>query len=125
MICRMSFFDRDEYTAAGVADLAAGDQFGLDGCTVIGRIDDASFQSDRPVDGRGAKKLNVKFSGDCTWSLVITAFFHQVIGRRPVRMAIEQGPDYTAVQNARKGLMMRLSVPLGGELVTFGKAADL
>jgi hypothetical protein len=38
-------------------------------------------------------------------------------------VAIEQCTDNAAVQNARKRLMMRLSVPFGHKFVTLGKTA--
>ena len=41
MVRRVAFGDGDEHAAAGIAYLAAGDQFGLDRRTVFGRFDDA------------------------------------------------------------------------------------
>lgn len=117
----MALFDRDERSAASVADLTARDQFGFYRCTILGRFHNAGFQRDRTVDRSRAEQLYMKIGGNGTRSLGLTAFLHKVISRGPVGMTIEQSTDDPAIQDAGKRLMMRLSMPFGDKLVAIGK----
>ena len=42
MIGRVPFFDGDERAAAGIANFSICNEFGLDGRSVFGRVDDSS-----------------------------------------------------------------------------------
>ena len=89
MIRRMAFLDRHKHAAAGVANLSAGDQLGLDGSAVVCGLDYSGSQGDRAIDRRRTKKLDVEFGSDCARRLILAVPFHQVIRRGPVRMAVE------------------------------------
>lgn len=121
----MAFSDGDEDTAAGIADLAARDQLGLNRRPVFGRFDDTGAKRDRPIDRRRPQQLDVKLGRYGTRGRVLAPLFHQVNGRRPVGMAVKKGSDYAAVQHAGKCLMVRLGVPLGDKLVALFKTPDM
>lgn len=121
----MAFLDGDEYASAGVADLAAGDEFGIDRRTVIGGFHDSGLEGYRAVDGCRTQKFDMKFGRDGTRGMLRAGLFHQVICCSPIRMAIEQCTDDAAIEHARKGLVMRLGVKFRDKLVAFGEASDL
>lgn len=125
MVRRVAFGDGDENAAAGIADLAAGDQLGLDSSAVIGRFDHAGSKRYRPIDRCRPQQLDVELSRYRARCRVLAPPFHKVEGRRPVRMAIKKGADDSAVQHAGKCLMVRLGVPLGDKLVALLKTPDM
>ena len=67
----------------------------------------------------------MKISRHGAIGLFLSVAFHQEIGGSPVRVAIEQSPDYSAIQHSGKGLVMRLGVPGCDQLVTFGKTPNM
>ena len=66
----------------------------------------------------------MKFRSDGAGSLIKTILLHQVISGGPVRVAIEERSDNAAIEHAGEGLMMRLGMPCGDNLVTIRKAVD-
>src|SRR2546421_2601131 len=50
--------------------------------------------------------------------------FHQMIGRGPVAMAIEQRPNDSAIQDAGKRFVLRLRRPLRDDVAVFRKTAN-
>src|SRR5687767_5686316 len=64
---------------------------------------------------RGPAKLHVELRGDGARRRVLSRLPHEVTGRCPVAVTVEQGPDDAAVEHSRKCLVMRLGAPLGHE----------
>src|SRR5207249_3623264 len=55
---------------------------------------------------------------------ILAGLLHEMHGRGPVAVAIEQRAAYAAVEDAVEGLMMRLRPPLADQFVPFGEASD-
>src|SRR6267143_5577368 len=56
--------------------------------------------------------------------MICARVFHQMIGRRPITMTVEQRANDAPVQNARKRFVLRLRLPFGDDFAVFGKTAD-
>ena len=56
--------------------------------------------------------------------MIVAHLLHQVPGRGPVAVAIEQRADDTAIQDAGKRFIFRLRFPFRYDHVAFRKAAD-
>ena len=56
--------------------------------------------------------------------MIVARLLHQVPGRSPVAVAIEQRADDTAIQDAGKRFIFRLWLPFCHDHVAFRKAAD-
>ena len=57
--------------------------------------------------------------------MVRAGVFHQMIGRGPVAMAIEQRADDSAVQDSGKRLVFLLRLPFSNDLAVFDEAANM
>src|ERR1700730_18872923 len=57
--------------------------------------------------------------------MILFRAFHQIVGRRPVAMAIEQRPDYSAVQNSRKRFVLLFRFPFRDDFVIFWETANV
>lgn len=55
--------------------------------------------------------------------LILTALFHQMVGRCPIRMAVEQCSYNPAIQHTRERLVMRFGSPFGDDFIAFNEAA--
>lgn len=124
MISRMALLNGDKNAAAGIADLSTRDEFRLDSCTVIRRINNPGLQCYRAVDRRRAKQLYMEFGCNGTRRLIFSTLFHEVISGRPIRVTIEERADDASVQHPRKSLVMRLGIPFRDELIALGKASN-
>src|SRR5437763_2345137 len=56
--------------------------------------------------------------------MIGTGALHQMIGRGPVAVTIEQRADNSAVQNAGKRFVFRLGLPLSHNFAVLGKTSD-
>src|SRR5437868_8560948 len=56
--------------------------------------------------------------------MVRTGLLHQMIGRRPVAMAVEQRPYDPAIQHAGERFVFRLRPPFRDDFTIYGKTAD-
>ena len=73
---------------------------------------------------RRSLEMHVKISGHGARRYVGAGFFHQMNGRRPIAVTIEEGAADAAVQDSVEGLMMRLWTPFANQLIAFSKAAN-
>lgn len=79
----------------------------------------------RLVEGRRAEEFDVKIRRDRAVRFTFAITLHQKNRRRPIRVAIEQSANDTAIQHPRKRLMMRFGVPDGDDLIPIRKARDM
>src|SRR5437867_4183521 len=70
------------------------------------------FQGDVKIGCHGARRR------------ILAGLLHEMHGRGPVAVAIEQCAANAAVEDAVEGLMMRLRPPLADQLIPFGEAPD-
>ena len=95
-----------------VTDAVRGD-LGLDGRPVVGDVDDPGPQVDRPIGRRRAAHPDRVLEGDGRRRPIGAARPHQVPGRRPVRVAVEQRPEDPAVDDAGERLVLAAAAPSG------------
>lgn len=93
MIRRMSGFHRDERAVAGSAELAVRNQLTFDDYSITGRFNDARNHVDWSVSWRWAQEFDCVVGGHCArWSFE-AAGFHEVPGRGPIAVTVEQSSD--------------------------------
>src|SRR6476619_5620078 len=78
----------------------------------------------RQVHRRGAFQRHVKIGGHGAGRRLAARLVHEVNGRGPVAVAIEERAADAAVEDAVEGLVMRLRRPLANELVALLEALD-
>lgn len=125
MISRMAFFDGDEGAATGCTNFVVCDQFGFDRRSILLRINNMSSELNFSVTRRRSQQPHMEISRDGAIGLVFAVALHQKVGRRPVRVTIEQRADDAAIQHTGKCLMMRLGVPLRDNFVTGRKTVHV
>lgn len=74
---------------------------------------------------RGPSKLNIVGGGYRAGRLIKALCIHECHSSRPIPMTVEQGPDDTAVDHARKGLVMVSWNEVHGQPVRCPKRVDL
>jgi hypothetical protein len=119
VVGRMTFLYSDEEALARGADLTA--RFQRHGHPGFSPFETRGMGANDEVHAGwgGARKSNFVRSGDGARGLNRTVLVHQRHRRRPIPMAIEQGPDDSTVDHPRKGLVMRFGSETGDQSITF------
>lgn len=121
----MTGLNRDECSAAGCSDLLVCDQFAFHNSPIIRRFNYACDKTDRVISWSGPQKLYRVVSGDRAGRVVQTVSFHQVPGRGPVAMAVEEGADDAATQHSGKRLLVSFRLEVGYDFIALGEAANV
>ena len=120
----MTFLDRDENAAAGRANFSAGAQCAFNRRAIIGQIDNVRGKGDWSVRRSWPQQFDRIFSRHRAGRMVSACVFHQMIGRGPIAVTVEQRADDAAIQHAGKRFVLRLRLPFGNDFAVFSKAAD-
>ena len=120
----MAFFHRDENAAAGRAHFPSPAQRAFNRRAIIGQIDNVRGKRDWSVRRSWPQQFDRIFSRHRAGRMVSACVFHQMIGRGPIAMTVEQRADDAAIQHAGKRFVLRLRLPFGNDFAVFGKAAD-
>jgi len=89
MVRGMAFLHRDENSAARSTNFSAGAQCALNGCTVIGYLNNLGREKHGVVRWGRPQQLDGVFRSDCARRPIFACAFHQMIRCCPVAMAIE------------------------------------
>ena len=73
---------------------------------------------------RWPKQFDCVLCRDSAWRVILFRMVHQMIGGRPMAMAIEQRADNTAMQNSLEGLVFFLWLPLRDDFAVFWETPD-
>lgn len=122
----MAGFDRDEGSAAGGRDLAVGRDGGFDDGAVFRGLDDARREVKHAARGSWPAEFDGVVGRDGAGRVFEAVLAHEVIGCRPVRVAVEERARDAAVEHAGEGLVVRLGSPIAHDLVAVsgGEATD-
>ena len=96
----------------------------LDDGPVIDGFDDARPEVKRPADWRGRPQLHGVVGGHGERRRDRPGAPHQVVGRRPVTVAVEEHANDSAVDEACERLVMRLGHPVQHDFVALDAALD-
>ena len=121
----MTFFHRNENSAARCADFSASDECSFNGCAIVCQIDNLRGKKYRIVRRRWPEQFDCILRRDSAWRMILVRILHQVIGGRPIAMAIEQRADDAAIQNSLKRLVFFLWLPLRDDFAVFWKTPDM
>ena len=117
--------NRDKRSISAGRYFVLGANGGLDYRFAVARFNDPGFQFQVLVTGGRQSKNNLIFCRNRTRRRVSLPEDHQMPGRRPVHVAVQQRADNAAVDHALEGLMMRLRFKNGNHPVTLHIALDL
>ena len=120
----MTFFHGHKNSAASGADFSTCRQRSFNGRAIVGKIDNLRGEMHRSNRRRRPEKLDRVFRRDCAGRVGRASAVHQMIGSRPVTMAIEQRPNDAAVENSGKRLVFWFRLPVGYDFAILGKTAD-
>src|SRR5581483_7533432 len=121
---RVARLHGDEDARAGGGDLAARVQLRLDGDDVALDLGGPGDHDDLPFGGRGALELAVELGRDGGGRRGEAALLEERRARAPVGVAVQERAADAPVEDTRKGLVVRLRMPVGDELVPLPAALD-
>lgn len=124
VISGMSLCHSDEQPTTRRRDLFARIELRLNDRAIVFGAHNPRPQSQGPCHGRRALELNVKVRGHRTRRSRFAALLHDVPGRRPVAMAVEQRATNATVQDPFEGLVVCLGRPFGDNFVPLNDTAD-
>jgi len=124
VIGRMTFFHGHKDSAASGADFSTCRQRSCNGRAIVGKIDHLPGEMHRSNRRRRPEKLDRIFCRHCAGRVGRASALHQMIGGRPVTMAIEQRANDAAVENSGKRLVFWFRLPVGYDFAILGKTAD-
>jgi hypothetical protein len=124
MICGVLFFDGDENSTASRANFPAGSQCSFNRRPIICEIDNLRRQKNRRAGWSRPDQFNRIFCRHGTWRAILFRPPHQLVGRRPIAMAIEQRADHAAIQYSGKSLILFLWFPFCYDYAVFRKTTN-
>jgi len=121
----MAFFHCNENSAACRANFSTAAKSSFDRRAIIGRLDHTRGKMNVTVRRCRSQKLDVIFGGHRARNSVRLRPLHQMIGRGPIAVAIQQRANDSAIQNARKSLVFFLRRPIGDDFIAMGETHDV
>ena len=97
MIRGMAFLHPDENSATRGANVPASAQCSFDRRAIIGQIDNFRRKKDRIARRSWPQQFDRIFRRHRAWRVILFRALHQVIGRRPVAMTVEQCANDAAI----------------------------
>jgi hypothetical protein len=124
VICGMAFFHRHENSVTGRAHFPTRGQSSFHRRAILRRIDNFGRKKYRIIRRRGPRQFDGVFRRDRAWSGVRLGALHQMIGRSPIAVTIEQCSDNAPVQHTGKCFVFWFRLPFGDDFIVLGKTAD-
>src|SRR6266496_502058 len=121
----MAFLDGDEGAATRGGDVTAGFERRFDDCAISHELGELGSQPDRRIHGGGAAKLHMEVRRNGAGRLVGSLGLHQMIGRRPVAVAVEERADDAAIEHVLESVMVSFRLPSGDDFIAFDEALDV
>ena len=121
----MTFFHRDKNSAASRANFPSCGQCAFDGRAVVRQINNLRGEEHGIARRRWPEQFDCILRCDGARRVILFRALHQMIGRRPIAMAIEQRADDAAIQNALKSFVFFLWFPLRNDFVVLRETANV
>jgi len=108
----MPFFHRDKNSATRCANFSTCGECAFNGRAVISQIDNFCGKKHRIIRRRWPEQFDRILRRDSARRVILFCMLHQMIGSRPITMAIEQRADDAAVHYSLKSFIFFLWFPL-------------
>ena len=121
----MTFRYCDENSATRCTNFSARGQCPFNGRAVVRQIDNLCGKKHRIVRRRWPEQFDCILRRNGARRVILFRALHQMIGRRPIAMAIQQRADDAAIQNALKSFVFFLWFPFRNHFAVFWETADM
>ena len=121
----MTFFNRHKSPATSRANFSAAGQCPIDNRAVPFRLNHFRGEKNRRICRRGAQQLDRVICRNRAGRPIFTGLVHQMPGRRPIAVAIEERPDDAAIQDSGKRFVARLRFPFRDDFFAAHKTANV
>ena len=122
---RVSRFHGNESSTASCADFPASSEGGLDRGPVIREFNDPSFETNWTHHWRWPFELNGVVGRYRARRFCESTLLHEVPSRRPVRMAIKNRADDSAVEHSWKCFVMGFRCPVANDFGGCSTVVDM
>jgi hypothetical protein len=122
---RVAFFDGNKSSATCGANLSAPAQGSFDRCAVVPGFNDMRAKQHGAICRCRTQQLDCIICRHCAGHTVIAVPVHQMPGRHPIAVTIEQCPDNSPVQDAWERFVFPLRLPFGHEFIAASEAANV
>lgn len=93
----MAFFHCDENSSASGTNFSTRGECSFNGRAIVRQIDNFSRKKHRIIRRRWPEQFDCILRRDSAWRVILFRMLHQMIGRGPIAMAIEQRADDAAI----------------------------
>jgi len=124
MISGVAFFNCDESSATRCANFSTSGECPFNGRAVISQIDNFGGKKHGIIRWRWPEQFDCILRRDSARRVVLFRMLHQMIGSRPIAMAIEQRADDAAVQDSLKSFIFSFWFPLCDNFAVFWETPD-
>jgi len=121
----MAFFHCDKNSATRCANFSIRGECPLNGRVVIRQIDNFSGKKYRIIRRRWPEQFDCILRRDSARRVILFRMLHQMIGGRPIAMAIEQRADDAAIQDSLKCFVFFFRFPLCDNFAIFWETLDM
>ena len=125
MVRRMPFFHGNKDATTRCTNFSTCAQCAFNVCAIIRHIDNLGGKKQRIIRRSWPEQFDCVLRRDSARRSVLIRAFHQMIGRRPVAMAIEQRPDDAAIQDSLKRFVSFLRFPFRDDFAVLWKTANV
>jgi hypothetical protein len=125
MISGVAFFHGNKNSATCCANLSNRSERSFNGRSVVSQVDNFSGKKYRIICRRWPEQFDCILRRDSAWRVIFFRMLHQMIGSRPIAMAIEQRADDAAVQDSLKSFVLFLWFPLCDNFAIFWETPDM
>ncbi len=125
MISGVAFFNCDENSATRCTNFSTCGECPFNGRAVVSQIDNFSGKKHRIIRWRWPEQFDCILRRDSAGRVVLFRMLHQMIGSRPIAMAIEQRADDAAIQYSLKSFVFSFWLPLCDNFAVLWETPDM
>jgi len=121
----MAFFHCNKNSPTGCANFSTRGECSFNGRAVVSQIDNFSGKKHRIIRRRWPEQFDCILRRDSARRVILFCMLHQMIGGRPIAMAIEQRADDATIQYSLKSFIFFLRFPFRDNFAIFWEAPDM
>ena len=125
MISRMAFFHCDKNSATRCANFSVRGECPFNGRAGVSQIGNFSGKKHRIIRRSWPEQFDCILRCDSARRVILFGILHQMIGSRPIAMAIEQCADDAAIQDSLKSFVFFLWFPFCDDFTVFWETPDM
>src|SRR5215211_8331446 len=120
----MALLHGNKDTATGSANFSAGRERPFYGRPSVLRFGNSSGERDRSSSRSRMQELNTVFGCDRARRMILSGDLHELPGRCPVTVTVQQSSNDSAIQHALERFVAGLRVPLGDKFIPVRKTSN-